>query len=111
MTRIRAVLFLSVVTCMSSVAVADGPLPVVPAKDQQELLKSSDHRLAYNKRLVYDFYRVILVGRHLDLLTNFMREDYIQHNPNVDTGMAGFIQYFSRLGGPRDIPKEVPDLV
>lgn len=40
-----------------------------------------------------------------------MRDDYIQHNPNVDTGMKGFKEFFAKLGGPRDIPKELPSLV
>jgi predicted SnoaL-like aldol condensation-catalyzing enzyme len=40
-----------------------------------------------------------------------MRQDYIQHNPNIDTGMAGFIAAFSKAGPPTDIPNEVADLV
>jgi predicted SnoaL-like aldol condensation-catalyzing enzyme len=92
-------------------AKADGPLPVVAAKDQHALLQSSDPKLAANKQLAYDFFRVILTARHLDQINTYMRPDYIQHNPNVDTGMAGFIAYFSRLGGPTDIPEEVADLV
>jgi predicted SnoaL-like aldol condensation-catalyzing enzyme len=92
-------------------AFADGPVPVVPSKDQPALLQSHDPKLAYNKRLAYDFYRVVLTGLHLDQVSRFMREDYIQHNPNVDTGMSGFLRYFSHRGGPISIPAEVPDLV
>ena len=40
-----------------------------------------------------------------------MREDYIQHNPNADTGIAGFKAYFTKLGGPKPIPDTLPDLV
>lgn len=90
---------------------ADGPLPVVPAVDQQQLLKSDNPQLAANKQLVFDFFRVILIGKHLDQLPKFMRDDYIQHNPNVDTGMAGFIAFFSKLGGPVAIPSQVDGLV
>ena len=40
-----------------------------------------------------------------------MTEDYIQHNPNADTGMAGFKAYFSALGGEMPIPERLPGLV
>jgi len=38
-------------------------------------------------------------------------EDYIQHNPNADTGMAGFKEYFSALGGEQPIPDKLDGLV
>jgi predicted SnoaL-like aldol condensation-catalyzing enzyme len=40
-----------------------------------------------------------------------MTEDYIQHNPNADTGMAGFKAYFSALGGEQPIPDKLDGLV
>jgi predicted SnoaL-like aldol condensation-catalyzing enzyme len=96
---------------LASPVSADGPLPVVAAPDQTLLLKSADPKLAANKKLAYDFTRVILRGLQLDQLPKYMRTDYIQHNPNVDTGMDGFIKAFSGHGGPRPIPATVPDLV
>lgn len=86
-------------------------LPVTPAKDQTALLQSADAALAANKKLVYDFTRVILSGLRLERVREFMREDYIQHNPNVDTGLQGFLDAFSKLGGPRPIPGEIRGLV
>ena len=88
-----------------------GPLPVVASRNQAELLVSSDPKLVAEKRLAYDFYRVVLIGLHLERIQEFMRTDYIQHNPNVDTGMDGFIKAFSQLGPPRKIPNQIPDLV
>ena len=86
-------------------------LPVVPAKDQAALLKSSDPKLAANKKVCYDFFRVILRGRQLDQADKYMTVDYIQHNPNADTGMKGFKEFFSRLGGPQPVADTVPGLV
>src|SRR5215831_17056575 len=86
-------------------------LPVVPAKDQAALLKSSDPKLAANKKFCYDFYRIVLRGRHLDQADKYMREDYIQHNPNADTGLKGFKKYFSKLGGPVAVPAAIDGLV
>jgi predicted SnoaL-like aldol condensation-catalyzing enzyme len=110
MTKIFTSLLFSIF-CFSSLVRAEGPLPVVPAPNQKVLLKSKDAKLAFNKRLVYDFWRVILIGRRLDTTAKFVREDYVQHNPNVETGRQGFIQYFSKLGGPQDIPATIPGLV
>jgi hypothetical protein len=36
-----------------------------------------------------------------------MRTDYMQHNPNAETGVAGFKAYFSRLGGPLPIEPKI----
>lgn len=88
-----------------------GALPVTPAKDQAALLKSSDAHLAANKKAAYDFYRIVLQGLRLDQADKYMREDYIQHNPNADTGMKGFKEYFTKLGGPKAIPATIPGLV
>ena len=86
-------------------------VPVLPAADQQMLLQSDNVKLADNKKLVYNFTRIILSGRRLERVREFMTEEYIQHNPNVETGLQGFIDFFSKLGGPRDIPSEVRGLV
>src|SRR5437762_14029304 len=78
-----------------------------PAPDQQALLKSSDAKLAANKKLVYNFWREVLEARHLDLADKYMRRDYMQHNPNAVPGVAGFKAYFSRLGGPLRIERKM----
>lgn len=89
-------------------------LPVVPAENQAALLQSDDPALAKNKRIAYDFFRVVLRGLRLERARDFMREDYMQHNPNADTGLDGFLVYFQRVLGDRDpppIPEELPGLV
>ena len=88
-----------------------GALPVVPAENQQALLESDDPTLAKNKKIAYDFFRIVLRGRQLDRAADFMHEDYMQHNPNADTGLAGFLEYFERLPGPNPVPDELPGLV
>src|SRR5580658_915985 len=90
---------------------AFGALPVVPASDQAALLKSNDPKLAANKKAAYDFYRIVLRGLRLDQAEKYMRDDYMQHNPNADTGIAGFKAYFTKLGGPKPIPDTIPELV
>jgi predicted SnoaL-like aldol condensation-catalyzing enzyme len=86
-------------------------IPVVAVTDPQGQLKSSDSKLAANKKLVYDFYRIVLRGRQLDQAEKYMREDYIQHNPNAETGIKGFKDFFQKFGGPLPVPETLADLV
>ncbi len=77
-----------------SPANATPPTPV-PVEDQAKLLKSDDPQLAANKKLCYDMYRVLLQGGHWQRAKEFIRKDYIQHNPNVTNGrdaLEKFIQ-------------------
>jgi predicted SnoaL-like aldol condensation-catalyzing enzyme len=106
MTSLAHALLLSVLSAPLFAA-----LPVVPGKDQAAMLESSDPKLAANKKIAYDFYRIVLRGLRLDQAEKYMRNDYIQHNPNADTGIEGFKAYFTKLGGPKPIPDTLVDLV
>lgn len=86
-------------------------VPVTPAPDQPALLKSKDPKLAANKKLCYDFFRIVLRARHLDDADKYMKADYIQHNPNADTGIEGFKAYFRKLGGPLPVEDTLDGLV
>lgn len=55
-----------------------------------------------NLDMVLDWWRECIEGRHVELTSNYQSEDYIQHNINVPTGRAGFVEFFSRLGPPVD---------
>lgn len=85
-------------------------VPVTVAPNQQDLLKSSDSTLAANKKMVFDFWREVIQAHHTDVAGEYMREDYIQHNPMIPTGRKPFVDYFSRL--PKEAVKpEIADLV
>jgi len=86
---------------------AAAQVPVVAATDQEALLKSTDARLAANKRLVYDFWREVFEAGHMDLADKYMADGYIQHNPNVPTGRAAFVDFFSKNVKPRDVEPRV----
>ena len=105
----KTLLILSMALILQQNAMA--ALPVTPVADQQTLLVSADPQLAANKKLVYDFTRIILSGRRLEQASQFLKVDYIQHNPNVETGLQGFLDFFAKLGGPRPIPETVSGLV
>ncbi|HSV62419.1 MAG TPA: nuclear transport factor 2 family protein [Chthoniobacterales bacterium] len=57
-------------------------------------VRADDALTARNKALVRDFYTTVLIGHDVDAAPRFMRPDYIQHNPQVPTGMKGFMDTF-----------------
>jgi len=77
--------------------------PPVGVKDQSALLKSPDPKLAANKKLVYDMYRIILQGGHADRVAEFFTPGYIQHNPNVTSGRDSLAKYITQTRPKRDI--------
>jgi len=78
------------------------PAPKV-AEDHEALLASDDPKLAANKRLVYDMYRIVLQAGLADRAGEFIREDYIQHNPNAGQGLAGVQDYIRKTRPEREI--------
>jgi predicted SnoaL-like aldol condensation-catalyzing enzyme len=55
-----------------------------------------------NLDMVLTWWREVLDGGHLELAPKYQAEDYIQHNPNVSTGRAGFVEFFSKFDKPKN---------
>lgn len=77
--------------------------PPAVAQDHQALLASDDPRLAANKRLVYDMYRIVLQGGHAGRAGEFIARDYIQRNPMAAQGLAGVQDYIRSTRPERPI--------
>jgi predicted SnoaL-like aldol condensation-catalyzing enzyme len=56
--------------------------------------RADDALTERNKSIVRDFYTTVLIGRNVDAAPRFVRPDYIQHNPQVPTGLKGFMDTF-----------------
>lgn len=97
----------SLVLALALPAVVCAQMPVLPQPSHDALLASPDARLAANKRFVYDFWREVFEGGHMELADKYMAEGYIQHNPNVPTGRAAFIEFFSKRVKPQPIEARV----
>ena len=78
------------------------PAPQV-AQDHEALLASESPQLAANKRLVYDMYRIVLQAGLADRAGEFIRDDYIQHNPNAGQGLTGVQDYIRSTRPEREI--------
>jgi predicted SnoaL-like aldol condensation-catalyzing enzyme len=71
------------------------------AQSQKAMLYSKNSKLAQNKKIVYDFWRDILEGGHIEFASKYMTESYIQHNPNVATGRQPIVDYFTKYVKPQ----------
>jgi len=67
-----------------------------------------------NKALVRNFYTTVLIERNVDAAPRFLRTDYIQHNPQVPTGLKGFMDTFRERFAqklPSDYKRELLNVV
>src|SRR5215210_886464 len=89
------------------------PLPLAaesinpPTKPQTAPMTAQEKK---NLEMVMNWWREVLYAGHFELAPNYQAENYIQHNPNVNTGRAGFIDFFTKLGRKpmNPIPKAMP---
>jgi predicted SnoaL-like aldol condensation-catalyzing enzyme len=67
-----------------------------------------------NKAIVRDFYTTVLIDRNVDAAPRFVRQDYIQHNPQVPTGLKGFMDTFRERFAqklPSDYKRELLNVI
>lgn len=83
------------------------PMAFVAPVQQAALLGSSDPQLAANKRLVFDFWREVFEGGHMDLAAKYLSDEYIQHNPNVASGRIAFVEFFSKIKKPQAVADHI----
>lgn len=50
-----------------------------------------------NKKLVQQFIKMFFVNGKIEKIPEYIVEDYIQHNPRVETGHEGFINFFKKF--------------
>jgi predicted SnoaL-like aldol condensation-catalyzing enzyme len=75
---------------------------------------SDDTLTERNKAIVQDFYTTVLIGRNVDAAPRFVRQDYIQHNPQVPTGLKGFMDTFRQRFAqklPSDYKRELLNVI
>jgi predicted SnoaL-like aldol condensation-catalyzing enzyme len=103
----RSVSFLALLLVVTVATPARAQVAVTANPNHAAMLADADPRLAATKRLVYDFWREVFEAGHMDLADKYMAESYIQHNPNVATGRAAFVDFFSKMTKPTPIQPNV----
>jgi predicted SnoaL-like aldol condensation-catalyzing enzyme len=86
--------------CPELPSAADGgPQPVTGAAGtaQFALLEAAHPGLARNKRLVFDAWRHLFDAGREELVTLYLAEDYVDHNPNGASGRSGALAWFAGL--------------
>ena len=77
-------------------------------------VSANEKLTARNKAVVRGFYTTVLIGRDIDAAPRFLRADYIQHNPQVPTGLKGFMNTFRERFAqklPPDYKRELLNVV
>ena len=103
----RQLFLIASLCCAFSIAPAQAEVPVQADSDHEKLLASADPQLVANKRLVYDFWREVFEAGQIARAEKYMAESYIQHNPTVPTGRAGFVAFFSKFSKPKPVAAKV----
>ncbi len=86
---ILAVLTLSLVT-----SPAFAQAPVVGHPDPESLFTSPDPKLNANKQVVLHIMRDLLEAGHWSEAPKYLSQRYIQHNPNIPSGLDSVMKFF-----------------
>ena len=62
-------------------------------KINRKEMKPREENIMTNKEVVLWFYEEVFNAWDLSKLDEFMRDDYIQHNPTVEDGKEGFKKF------------------
>ena len=75
--------------------------------------QADDALTARNKAVVRDFYAAVFMARNVDAAPRFLSPGYIQHNPQVATGLKGFMDAFRPVFAtkPADYKRELLNVV
>jgi predicted SnoaL-like aldol condensation-catalyzing enzyme len=79
-------------------------VPVTGSSDPEALFTSADPKLHANKQVVLHIVRDLLEANHWSDAPKWIDKNYIQHNPNVATGLEPVMKFF----GSRT-PTPIPD--
>ena len=75
--------------------------PVTGVADPESLFTSPDPKLHANKQVVLHIVRDLLEANHWELADKYLTKEYIQHNPNVASGLDPVLKFFgSRASTP-----------
>jgi predicted SnoaL-like aldol condensation-catalyzing enzyme len=81
--------------------------PVVGASDPDALFHSKDKKLDRNKQAAYHIEKDLLEANHWDEADKWLTPEYLQHNPNVKSGRAGVVAFFSSTRKPTPVPEHL----
>ncbi len=90
--RLRRVLITMALGSMAAPALAQAP--VVGVADPEALFRDKDPAIQRNKQATLHIMRELLQCGHWSDAGTWLTERYIQHNPNVVSGLAPVVRFF-----------------
>jgi predicted SnoaL-like aldol condensation-catalyzing enzyme len=104
--KLRIPLATTLVTILCGVPMF-GQEPVVGSNDPESLFTSKDKKLNANKQVVMHIMRDLLEANHWEDAPKYLSQRYIQHNPNVASGLEPVMKFFGN--NPNRPPTAIPD--
>lgn len=93
--------------CAGALALAPAILPAEsinpPTSPQTAPMNAQEKK---NLDMVLNWWREVIDAGHVELAPKYQAEDYIQHNPGINTGRANFVAFFSKIRQPKN---PIPD--
>ncbi|MGP4727538.1 nuclear transport factor 2 family protein [Agrobacterium deltaense] len=82
---------------------------VVASSNPEALFTSSDPNLRANKQIAYKIILELIEAGHWDKAHQYLADDYIQHNPNAQSGLEAVVNYFTQIlkVKPKPIPEKI----
>jgi predicted SnoaL-like aldol condensation-catalyzing enzyme len=87
--------------------IAQEPVVGVTGTEADALFVSKDPQLNVNKQAAYHIMKDLLEANHWELADQWITARYIQHNPNVASGLAGVVKFFTSIRKPSPIPEHL----
>jgi predicted SnoaL-like aldol condensation-catalyzing enzyme len=98
--RTRVVLpFLAALLLAPAALQAQAINPPTAAQTSPAMTEQERRNLAF----VLDWWREVIQGGQLAQSSKYQADDYIQHNPNVPTGRAAFVEFFRNVVGVKPV--------
>jgi predicted SnoaL-like aldol condensation-catalyzing enzyme len=95
-TALTAVIALVTAIPLSQTS-APAQAPVIGVADPESLFTSRDPKLNANKQVVLHIVRDLLEAGHWSDAPKYLTSRYIQHNPNVASGLEPVLRFFSSM--------------
>jgi predicted SnoaL-like aldol condensation-catalyzing enzyme len=72
-----------------------------------ELSAADTPQESKNQALVMNWYREVVTFGHMELASKYMASNYVEHDPNVPGGLAGFVKHYGATPA-RPIQTQLP---
>lgn len=69
--------------------------------------QSNSQQESKNQQLALTWYREVVVSGHVDQASKYMADDYVEHDPRISGGKAGFVRYYQNASARPTEAKQI----